>query len=218
MSEENKDLEKNSENDLDLETKIKHDKVINADNYDNNDPADNQDMLALEKKKNQLLDEKKKEQARNRELEQELSDLRTMFKQQETEKLEKNQEYKTLYENTLQEKTQVEQELYNMQNSLVSEKKKKAFNKELGCSLNKDRYYDFVDLNSILIDGDGMVNKDSVKYSVNLFRTNYPELVPKQNFPKVGSQSASNQGISNRVKTETMADRSNAKRAFLLKK
>ena len=207
-----------SVNDMDLETKIKHDKGNNPDDYQDNDQPVNAEMLALEKKKNELLNEKKKVQQQNREMQEELDRMKNALKVQETEKLEEKQEYKLLYEQTLQAKTDVEDRLFSVQNNLVKDKKIKAFDKELGSSLNNDKYYNFVDLDSIIVEADGSLNPDSVRYATNMFRSSHKELVPKAKFPTVGSQSASNQGIApTSTRTTTSTDRSNAKRALLTK-
>jgi hypothetical protein len=180
------------EQELSVEEKIKLEKGKNPESFKDESP---EEMNALVNKKNELLNEKKKEQAKNRELQQELESMKAMLRRQEEEKLEQNQEYKTLWENTQKEKEEIQNKYFGLQENLVKEKKIKQFNKVLGKALSKDRYYDFVDLNSIIIESDGSINQDSVKYTVNLFRENYPELTPKQDFPKVGSQSASNEGI-----------------------
>lgn len=199
----------------DLTKKIISDKGKNPEAYKASD--DENDTESLIKKKNELLNEKKREQQKNRELQEELAAMKAMFQAQENEKLEEKQEYKTLWENTQREKEEMENKYFSLQNNLVKEKKIKQFDKVIGAPLTKERYYDFVDLNSIIVEDDGSIHKDSVKYVANLFRENYPELMPKQSFPKVGSQSASNSGIpAQKPSLDNPMDRKNA-RAMLLR-
>jgi hypothetical protein len=210
--EKNQELE-SAEQPLTTEQKVVIDRNENPEAYKADDAVDTE---ALVKKKNDLLNEKKKEQQKNRQLQDELNALKAALQSQENEKLEEKQEYKTLWENTQKEKEEMENKYFNLQDNLVKEKKIKQFDKTVGASLSKDRYYDFVDLGSIIVNDDGSINKDSVKYVVNLFRENYPELTPKQNFPKVGAQSASNGGIpAQRASTETSNDRKNARARLL---
>ena len=217
MSEEN-----NNENqelkteDLNLEKKIELDKAKNPEIYKAEESSD-ADLDGLIRKKNELLNEKKREQMRNRELQEELDRIKGMLRKQEDEKLEEKQEYKTLWENTQREKERIEQELYTERAKTVKEKKVKAFNKVLGNSLSKDRYYDFVDLDNILVEDDGTINNDSVKYAVNLFRENYPELVAAKEFPKVGSQAPSNQRLNTKADISSREARSNLKAQLLRK-
>lgn len=212
MSEHDEQLE-NAEHELTAEQKVVIDRNERPDKYQADEDTDTN---ALIKKKNELLNEKKKEQMKNKQLMDELNSLKAMLKAQEDEKLEEKQEYKTLWENTQREKEEIENKYFGLQNNLVKEKKIKQFDKVIGAPLSKDRYYDFVDLNSIIVEADGSVNNDSVKYVVNLFRENYPELTPKQNFPKVGSQSASNMGIpAPQIKMDTANDRKNLRARLL---
>ena len=219
MSDETKETIETIEAELDLslEQKIRNDIGAEPDEYKAGPEAE--DMDAIIKKKNELLNEKKKEQQKARHLQEELDNFKLMFKQQEQEKLEEKQEYKTLWENTQKEKEDLKAQLTSVQHNLVKKEKIKQFNKLLGTSLNKDRYYDFVDLDSIIVEEEGSVNKDSVKYVVNMFRENYPELVPRQNFPSVGAQSPSTQGIpAQRASTDTASDRKNLRSQLLRNK
>lgn len=219
MSEEAvKEINETAEQKVDLKEKINLDKGKNPEVYKAEEQS-GEDLDALVKKKNELLNEKKREQQKNRQLVEELESLRSMFKRQEEEKLEEKQEYKTLWENTQKEKDQIKNDYLSLKNNLVREKKIKQFDKIIGLPLNKERYYDFVDLDSIIVEADGNINKDSVRYVANLFRENYPELTPRQNFPKVGSQSASNEGITGpRAKVDTKNDRKNLRSQMLRSK
>jgi len=216
MSEENeKELKTET---LNLEKKIELDKGANPEKYKAAAPEDDSDDFdGLIKKKNELLNEKKREQLRNRQLEEELTNLKSMLRKQEDEKLEEKQEYKTLWENTQREKEETEQRFFKLQDSLVKEKKIKEFNKVLGTQLNKDRYYDFVNFEDIIINEDGSVNKDSVKYAVNLLRENYPEIASRSEFPRVGSQAASNTGINMQTDLSSKDARRNLKAKMLRK-
>lgn len=213
MSEKNEELKSEA---LDLEKKIELDKGANPEKYKTQE-EDHDDFDGLIKKKNELLNEKKREQLRNKQLEEELASLKAMLRKQEDEKLEEKQEYKTLWENTQREKEETEQKFFQLQNSLVKEKKIKEFNKVLGTQLAKDRYYDFVNFEDIIINEDGTVNKDSVKYAVNLLRENYPEIASRSEFPRVGSQAASNTGINTQADLSNKDARRNLKAKMLRK-
>ena len=216
MSEENQELNQETvSEELNLEKKIELDKASKPEAYKEEEPQ--ADVDGLIKKKNQLLNETKQERLKRQKLEEELNSLKAMLRKQEDEKLEEKQEYKTLWENTQREKEEIKEQYYSLQNSLVKEKKIKEFNKVLGNSLSKERYYDFVNFNDIIVDEDGTINKDSVKYAVNLFRENYPELVSRNDFPKVGSQAPSNNRLQTGLDMSSKDARRNAKAKLLRK-
>lgn len=185
-----------------------------------NDESD-EDLEKVLRKKNKLLNEAKRAKQEKRELEERLKKMEAQFKLQEQEKLEKNQEYKTLWERTQEELRAAREDKLQLEHNIVKGTKRKAFDRELGKSLSKERYYDFVTFDDIIVDADGTVNQESVRYAVNMFRENYRELVPTQNIPRVGSEAPSNDGVIRPKKTlndMTSADRSNLKRNRLLNK
>ena len=206
----------NEKKDLTLEQKVENFAIENK----ADDSASEAELDKVLKKKNELLNEKKKAQLQNKQLQDELANLRTAMARQEQEKLEQNQEYKTLWERTSDELKREREDRLNLEKNIVKSQKRKAFDRELGKSLSKDRYYDFVNFDDIIVEADGTVNSDSVRYAVNLFRENYRELVPQVNVPRVGSEAPSNAGV---VKTRrnvnelTKEDRSNLKRRLLTK-
>lgn len=188
------------------------------------EPRSGDDAGELERvlrNKDKLLDETKRVKLEKRELEDQLKKMQAQFKLQEQEKLEKNQEYKTLWERTQEELKIAREDKLQLESNIVKGTKRKAFDRELGKSLNKERYYDFVMFEDIIVDQDGTVNQESVRYSVNMFRENYRELVPTQQMPRVGSEAPSNDGVIRPKKTlndMSSADRSNLKRQRLLNK
>ena len=202
--------------DLTLEQKVENFTLENKEEAKQTDA----ELEKVLRKKNELLNEKKKAQMQNKQLVDELNSLRAAMARQEQEKLEQNQEYKTLWERTADELKKEREDRLSLEKNIVRNQKRKAFDRELGKSLSKERYYDFVNFDDIIVEADGTVNSDSVRYAVNLFRENYRELVPQTNVPRVGSEAPSNTGVikANRgIKELNRADRSNLKRRLLNK-
>ncbi len=206
----------NEKKDLTLEQKVENFKLETK----GEDSASEAELEKVLKKKNELLNEKKKAQMQNKQLMDELTNLRTAMARQEQEKLEQNQEYKTLWERTADELKKEKEDRLSLERNIVKNQKRKSFDRELGKSLSKERYYDFVNFDDIIVEADGTVNSDSVRYAVNLFRENYRELVPQTNAPRVGSEAPSNTGViktTRGVNELNRADRSNLKRRLLTK-
>lgn len=203
----------NEKNELELEKKVELHKMESK--------SDQDEALELEKirrNKDEILNEKKRIQQEKRQLQDELNAMKAALEQQQREKLEEKQEYKQLWERTQEELKAEREKLFNVQNSIVRAEKRKAFDRELGKPLSKDRYYDFVNFDDIIIEEDGTVNSDSVRYAVNLFRESYRELVPQQSTPRVGSEAPSNDGVIRPKKTlndMNKGDRSSMKRRLL---
>lgn len=177
-----------------------------------------EDFEKVLRKKDQLLDEKKKVQSENAKLSQELNELKKALKRQEEEKLEEKQEYKKLWESTQEELKLERERRLEQEQKIVKSQKRKAVDRELGKPLAKERYYDFVPFDDIIIDADGSVNPDSVRYAVDNLRKNYPEVMPVTKVVKTGAEAPSNDGI---IKTQKnlsemkASERSNLKRKLL---
>lgn len=216
MSEQTENQSEIEKKELELEKKVELHAMENQNNSD-----DSEDLEKVLRKKNELLNEAKKAKQEKRELEERLKKMEAQFQQQEQEKLEKNQEYKTLWERTQEELKAAREEKIRLETNIVKGTKRKAFDRELGKSLSKERYYDFVMFDDIIVEADGTVNQESVRYAVNMFRENYRELVPVQQVPRVGSEAPSNDGVIRPKKTlhdMNKNDRANLKRQRLLNK
>lgn len=168
-----------------------------------------------------LLNQRKADQKKARELEAEVQALRESIKQQENAKLEEKQEYKKLYEATRQELEAKKREQEERDKIIVNKEKQAALAKELG-GLKNDAYFKFAELENIVIDDSGQVDQNSVRLEANRFRQAFPELIASTPSVRVNSQAPSGNGpVLNQPKSPremSASEREAIKRQMLLDK
>lgn len=201
-----------SKKELPLEKKVE----LHSMEHSKDEQPEDEEIQKILKNKNEILNEKKRAQMELKKYKEELEAMKSALARQEQEKLEEKQEYKALWERTQQELQNEREARSKMQQDLVNAQKRKAFDKEIGKSLSKDQYYKFINFDDIIIEEDGSINSESVRYAVSVFRENYRELVPQQSTPRVGSEAPSNDGVIRPRKT--LNDMSARERSALKKR
>lgn len=110
----------------------------------------------------------------------ELEKFRQAEREREEAKLKEQGEYKKLLEAKEERIRQLEGNTREYEQRFVNAHKLNAFKEALGAGLRKPEYYDFVELEKIVIDPDtGLVDHDSLAPVVDDFRTKYDELVDR---------------------------------------
>ena len=153
-----------------------------------NEPVANEWETEKEKilsKQKEILNEKKK-------LQEELQKIRDTQKKQEEEKLKEQERYKELADKREKELEELRKQRETELTAFKEAKKMNLFLKEVG-GLKQDKYQNLVDLDKIIIDSDGNIDKNTLKDYVSQFKTEYPELIkstekqenkPPQNAPR----------------------------------
>lgn len=134
-----------------------------------------------------------------------LKDMEAMLNQLQAEKEAKEKEsmiekeqYRELYERAEQEKQSILQDVQNQKKMYLDTVKKSALKAELGNI--KDAYLTFADLGSISFNDDGSIDKESMVAVANRFRSEYPELLPKNGQSNITSVPAGTVSDSNQPK------------------
>lgn len=133
-----------------------------------------------------LLDEKKSLAKKHDELQKQLDDI-------QKKALEKENDWKGLFELERKEKESIHNVLMEKENVLkeygereITAKKFSAFKEKLGVDIDK-RYFSLIDLDDVIVNPDtGKVEETSAIVAAKKFAETYPEVVK----PKVGSRGA----------------------------
>jgi hypothetical protein len=133
-----------------------------------------------------LLDEKKSLSKKHEELQRQFDDI-------QKKALEKENDWKGLFELERKEKESIQNSLLERENILkeysereVTAKKFSAFKEKLGLDIDK-RYFSLIDLDEVIVNPDtGKVEETSAIMAAKKFAETYPEVVK----PKVGSRGA----------------------------
>jgi hypothetical protein len=163
-----------------------------------NTPSDEsvaqKEIVAMQAKLQELLDEKKKEQAKRVELESKLQSI-------EEEKLKASNQYKELYESKAKELETLTKQRELENKAFLEHKKLDAFLKEIG-GLKKGDYVSLIDTNKLIADESGNINADSVKVYAEQFKQAYPELISVNTINHIG-QNAPRTSNSGSLKGKT---------------
>lgn len=124
-----------------------------------------------------LLDQRKKDQARARQAEQELTELKAKAEADEAARLVEQNRYKELYEAEKKKREDTESRISQMTQSQITSAKRAELDRQLG-GVKKAEYLSFADLNAIQMNEDGTVEAESVKAVANKFRETHPDLLP----------------------------------------
>lgn len=168
-----------------------------------------------------LLNQRKADQKKAKELEAQLRAMQDQVKQAENAKLEEKQEYKKLYEATKAELETKKREQEEKERIIVNKEKQAALSRELG-GLRNDAYFRFAELDNIVIDDSGLVDQNSVRLEANRFRQAFPELIAASQPVRVNSQAPSGAnpvvGQQKTAKEMSGAEREAIKKQILLDK
>lgn len=138
-----------------------------------------------------LLDQRKADQAKLKELEATLEQFQTQQKQAEEEKLRANQQYKELAEQKELELNKILQERDLERAAAIKHQKILAFKENVGDLVNP-AYSKLVDWDAIQVDENGSVDVDSLKEYGNQFRAEHASLFKNSTTPSPTSHAPSN--------------------------
>jgi len=111
-----------------------------------------------------------------KELEEENQRLKMQKESLERDQLEKNEEWKTLYENERKAKSEAVDELSNKSKQFVDSSKKNAVVQRLG-GFKKDEYIRFINTENIELNADGLIDSESLNKEVDRIKQSFPELL-----------------------------------------
>lgn len=133
-----------------------------------------------------------------KETQQELTRIKEEKAAKERDQLEKNQEWKTLYEKEKEQRVKLNNELTEKSDKFVKSSKINAVVQKLG-GFKKDSYSKFIDADKVLTDPDtGQIIEDSLLAEVDRVKQNYPELL--KNIKNVTLPDGAPQGNANNGK------------------
>ena len=168
------------------------------------------DVEGLIQNRDAILNEKKLETQKRKQLESELAQMRAEKKNANDNKLKEQNEYKELYEQEKKEKLHIQAQSAAKDEALVKREKKAAVMNELG-KLRQEKYADFIDFDGVIIDENGNCVPDSVKLVANKYRNEYPELIVG-NRPAVLNHSAAVDGTPAPTKKKTVKELTQAEK------
>lgn len=138
-----------------------------------------------------LLDQRKADQAKLKELEATLSQFQEQQKKAEEERLRANDQYKELAEQKELELSKLLQERDQERAAAIKHQKILAFKETIG-DLANPAYTKMVDWEAIQVDENGSVNIESLKEYGNQFRAEHASLFKNTNTPSPTSHAPSN--------------------------
>ena len=124
-----------------------------------------------------VLGETKKVRAANRELQEKLEALEKEKEEKLKAEMEQNNQYKELAEMQAKENEQLKQALVAKDEKIDTSYRLQAFKEALPGRITNPKYYSFVDLKSIILEENGVANKESVKVVVDKFMSEHSNLV-----------------------------------------
>ncbi len=140
------------------------------------DISEKQDTISYEVHR-KLLGQRKTDQAKMKDLEAKINSFVTEKTQNEEKKLAEQGEYKKLVENRDAEIARLNSENNEYKTSFDKAIKLSAFRDRLGGTVDNSQYYDFVNVDNIVIDPEsGTVDDASVEMVVNEFKQNHSKL------------------------------------------
>ena len=134
------------------------------------------DTIAYETHK-KLLAQRKSDQEKMRSLEQQLNEFISAKKMTEEQSLAEQGKYKELLEQRAKELEEAKKENAHYKNSFDKAIKLSAFRDQLGGTVDNSAYYDFVNVDKIVIDPEtGVPDLSSVEDVVNEFKQKHSKL------------------------------------------
>lgn len=136
-----------------------------------------------------VLDQRKADQAKARELAAEVERLRSEREAEQEAKLAEQKRFEELYAAEKKKAEDLSNKIKEAETKSVMQKKRDALKQALG-GVKRDEYLSFADLNSVLVLEDGTVDPDSVKAAAAKFREAHPELVAARQTAPLPNESA----------------------------
>lgn len=146
---------------------------------------------------------------RMRQAESELEAIRAEKAALEKAQLEKNEEWKVLYEREKSERESAVNELQSKSKQFIDSSKKNAVVQHLG-GFKKDEYAKFIDVSGIEVTESGTFSQESINKEAERLRQTFPELLKAFDGPKLPS------GAPSTVTTKEKKIDANMSRAELL--
>jgi type II secretory pathway pseudopilin PulG len=140
-----------------------------------------------------VLDQRKADRDKARELQEQLDAVKAERESAEAARLAEQKRYEELYN---AEKSKVEKlsgQIKEMTTQQVERAKKSALKEALGVS--KEEYLKFADLDAIQLLEDGTPDPETLKSAANKFRETYPELIPAKSGSKIPNDAAKDGGL-----------------------
>lgn len=109
------------------------------------------------------------------------NEFAAQLKAQEEAKMHEKEQYKELFEKREAELEQIKKEANMERERYLNSVKRAALKQEIGAQV-KDEYLTFANLDSISINEDGSIDKESVREAANFFRKEHGQLIaPTEN-------------------------------------
>ena len=134
-----------------------------------------------------VLDQRKADRARARELEAELATVKAKQAEADEKALADQKKFEELYTKEKGERAKLQETVQSMTQRQVENAKREAIKAALG-GVRKDDYAKFFDLSAVQLNEDGSVDPESVKVAANKFRESYPELVAGKQSAKIANE------------------------------
>lgn len=127
-----------------------------------------------------LLDQMKKTQATNAEIQEELERYRQAEREREQKQLEEQGKFQEALQLKSKELEAERQARLEMEADIMRAHKKNAFLSKLGANVKKDEYLNFVNFDEIPLDESGRVDEKAVEEKVNWFKQEHNSLLAEK--------------------------------------
>lgn len=125
-----------------------------------------------------------------KELEASVNEFQTQLKAQEEQKMQEQEQWKELYEKRQAELEQYRKQAEMERNKSVQTVRLSALRQEIGANV-RDEYLKFAPLDSIVVNDDGTIDKDSLREAANTFRKEHGQLIPSTDSTNITGHAAS---------------------------
>ena len=156
---------------------------------ENNEPMVKEKELVEYETYKRVLDQRKADQSKARELQAELDLIKAERENAEAAKLAEQKRFEELYASERKKSEDLTSRIKQAETQAATEKKRAAIKSSLG-GVRKDEYLSFADLDSIVILENGQLDTDTVKAAANKFREAHPELVASKETSRLPNDSA----------------------------
>jgi hypothetical protein len=156
---------------------------------ENNEPTVKEKELVEYETYRRVLDQRKADQSRARELQAELDRIKAEREEAEAAKLAEQKRFEELYASERKKSEDLTARIKQAETQSALDRKRAAIKTALG-GVRKDEYLSFADLDSIVILENGQLDPDTVKAAANKFREAHPELVASKETSRLPNDSA----------------------------
>ena len=164
------------------------------------------ELSPLEKAYQDVTKDMHKFKARAKEADERAKVLEAQMKAQEEAKMQEEQRWKELYEKREAELEQANLDKHRIVQQHTNSVKRAALKNEIGSNV-RDEYLNFANLDSIVVNEDGSIDKESVRQAANYFRKEHGQLIPPSENTNITGQAATSQAPNNEVDISKMSSR-----------